>query len=95
MSLNYASGRCRCRVCAAVAPRDRPAVVLERDAVGLRSAADAGLERVDGSELLACQLEVKDVEVLRDALTSTVRFVYGMQLRMPPPELPCSTAYDR
>jgi hypothetical protein len=46
---------------------DGHAEVLEGDAVGLRSAADVGVERVDGGHLLGGELEVEDVEVLGDA----------------------------
>jgi hypothetical protein len=41
--------------------------VFEGDAVGVRSAAHSGVERVDGCDLLAGELEVEDVEVLGDA----------------------------
>src|SRR5215208_1005080 len=44
-----------------------PAVVLEGDAVEVRSAAHAGVERVDRGDLLTIELEVEDVEVLGDA----------------------------
>src|SRR6476469_9943517 len=46
---------------------DFPAVRLEGDGVWLRSAAQTGVERVDGGDLIAGELEVEDVEVLSDA----------------------------
>lgn len=42
-------------------------VGVQRHAVGLGSIADAGVERVDRGELLTGEIEVEDVEVLRDA----------------------------
>src|SRR4051812_30319613 len=46
---------------------DLDAVVVEGDAVGLRSAAHAGVERVDRGDLLAGEREVEHVEVFGDA----------------------------
>src|SRR5690348_604897 len=46
--------------------RDGPAEVVETDAVGIGSAAHAGLERVDGGHLLGRQLEIEDIEVFGD-----------------------------
>ena len=46
---------------------DRLAVGLDGDALRLRSAANAGVERVNGRNLFAGKLEVEDVEVLGDA----------------------------
>src|SRR5215204_4480642 len=46
---------------------DLHAVRFEGDAVGVRSAAHSGAERVDRGYLLAGELEVEDVEILGDA----------------------------
>jgi hypothetical protein len=46
---------------------DLHAIVFEGDAVGVRSAAHSGVERIDRGDLLAVELEVEDVEVLGDA----------------------------
>src|SRR5215217_7957715 len=46
---------------------DLHAVRFEGDAVGVRSAAHSGVERVDRGHLLAGELEVENVEVLGDA----------------------------
>src|SRR5919107_2076541 len=46
---------------------DLHAVRFEGDAVGVRSAAHSGVERVDRGYLLAGELEVEDVEILGDA----------------------------
>src|SRR5215207_1466837 len=43
------------------------AEALEGDAVGVGPAADSRVERIDGDDLLAGELEVEDVEVLGDA----------------------------
>ena len=51
----------------ASSPRIRPAVVLEGDAVGLWSAANSGIERVDGGHLLRREREAEDVEGLGDS----------------------------
>src|SRR5437763_948914 len=48
--------------------RDRHAESLERDRVGLRAAAAAGVQRVDRGELVVGQLEVEDADVLGDAV---------------------------
>src|SRR6185503_9893175 len=40
---------------------------LERDVLGLRAAAAAGVEAVDGGDLVGGELEVEDVDVLGDA----------------------------
>src|SRR3954447_5487212 len=47
---------------------DGPAEALEGHDLGLRSTAPAGLEPVDRSDLVGRELEVDDVEVLRDPL---------------------------
>src|SRR5690349_1532332 len=47
---------------------DRNAVIGQRDALWLRSAALADIERVDRGGLFTRQLEVEDVEILGDAL---------------------------
>src|SRR3954465_5535377 len=48
--------------------RDRHAERLERHRVGPGPAATAGVERIDGGDLVAGELEVEDVDVLGDAL---------------------------
>src|SRR3954469_4632682 len=64
---------------------NRPAVVLEGDAVGRRSAADSGLERVDRGHLLLRELEVEELEVLRDAgALDRLRDRRTAFLKMPP-----------
>ncbi|WP_185759432.1 hypothetical protein [Kribbella jejuensis] len=46
--------------------RDRHSEVRRSDVFGSWSAAVAGLEFVDGGELVGCEFEVEDVEVLGD-----------------------------
>src|SRR4051812_19997746 len=48
--------------------RDRHAEGFQRDRLGLRAAAAAGVQCVDLAELVAGQLEVEDVDVLGDAV---------------------------
>ena len=48
--------------------RDLAAEALEGDGVRLGAAALAGVERVDGGQLVGGELEVEDVEVLGDAV---------------------------
>ncbi len=42
------------------------AEALEGDVLGLGASTDAGVERVEGRDLVAAELEIEDVEVLRD-----------------------------
>src|SRR6185312_8170529 len=48
--------------------RDVAAEGLERDGLGLGAAALAGVQAIDGDDLVGGQLEVEDVDVLGDAL---------------------------
>src|SRR6185295_10596240 len=47
--------------------RNLATVRFEGDAVRIRAATDAGVERVDRGQLILRELEAKDVEVLDDA----------------------------
>jgi hypothetical protein len=49
-----------------VMPRGFPAERFEGDRVRLRTAAYTGVERVDRGQLAAGELEVEDIDVLRD-----------------------------
>src|SRR3954471_5809793 len=54
------------RYCTASGLGDVAAEGLAGDLRRLRAAADTGVEGVDGGQLVAGELEVEDVEVLRD-----------------------------